>query len=259
MSVTDILVGRKRRPTTKAHKTAVKVYAVLFAVVLGIALLPIRNGPLRMALIGGIFALWAGALFLFWDRLTVRFLCLAITVGAGSLVLLPARAIDTDAVRTAYIRSMQSYQGTIYLWGGETHLGIDCSGLIREGLIEAETKEGIRTQNVVLLRKAASLWWNDASAKAMSEEYQGRTHKLTDSHSLNEADYAHLQPGDLAVTGGGQHILAYTGEKTWIEADPKAMKVVSVKAPSNDGWFVQQVTLLRWRILEPSEPSVEPR
>ena len=180
MSVTDVLVGRKRRPTTKAHKTAVKIYLSLFAVVLGIALLPIRNGPLRMALIGGIFALWAGALFLFWDRLTVRILCLALAVGAGCLVLLPLRAIDANSLRTEYVRSMESYHGTNYLWGGETHLGIDCSGLIREGLIDAEAKEGIRTQNVVLLRKAASLWWNDASAKAMSEEYQGRTHKLAD-------------------------------------------------------------------------------
>lgn len=259
MSVTDVLVGRKRRPTTKAHKTAVKVYAVVLAVVLGIALLPIRNGPLRMALISGIFALWAGALFLFWDRLTVRILCLALTVGAGSLVLLPARAIDANSLRTQYVRSLKSYQGTNYLWGGETRLGIDCSGLIRGGLIDAETKEGIRTQNVVLLRKAASLWWNDFSAKAISEEYQGRTRRLAESGNLNDVDYTRLQPGDLAVTGGGQHILAYTGDKIWIEADPKAMKVVSVKAPSDDGWFVQHVTLLRWRILEPTEPNAEPR
>jgi hypothetical protein len=93
----------------------------------------------------------------------------------------------------------------------------------------------------------------------MSKEYQGRTRKLGDFGSLNEVEYGQLQPGDLAVTGGGQHILAYTGDKTWIQADPRVMKVVSVQAPSDDGWFVQPVTLLRWWILEPTAPNVEPR
>jgi hypothetical protein len=259
MSVAATTGSRRRRPSTKAHKAAVKIYFVLCALVIGVALFPIRYTSLRMAMVGGIFALWAGALFLFWDRLFVRILCLLAAVAAGALVLLPTRSIDTDSLRSEYIRSLKSYEGTAYVWGGETKLGIDCSGLIRAGLIDAEIKEALRSQNFVLLRKAASLWWNDFSAKAMSDEYQGRTHKLGEFESINEIDYSLLQPGDLAVTGGTQHILAYTGDKTWIEADPKAMKVLSVKVPSEDGWFIQKAILLRWRILEPTPPTVEPR
>ena len=259
MSVTAAVEGRRRRPVTKAHKVAVKIYLVLFAVIVGVALFPIRYTSLRLALISGIFALWAGALFLFWDRLFVRVLCLIVAVAAGVLILLPTRTIDTDTLRTEYVKSLISYQGTAYVWGGETKLGIDCSGLIRAGLIDAEAKQALRAQNFVLLRKAASLWWNDFSALAMSEEYQGRTQKLGEAANLNEVDYAHLQTGDLAVTGGKQHVLAYTGDRTWIMADPKVMKVVSVTAPSNDGWFIQPVILLRWRILIPTAPSIEPR
>lgn len=259
MSIAAPVGGRRRRPATKAHKIAVKIYLILCALVVCVALFPIRSTSLRLALVSGIFALWAGALFLFWDRLLVRIMCLLVAAAAGILALLPTRSIDTDALRAEYLRSLKSYQGTIYVWGGETKLGIDCSGLIRAGLIDAEAREALRAQNFVLLRKAASLWWNDFSAKAISEEYQGRTRTLGHFASLNEVDYAQLQTGDLAVTGEKQHILAYTGDKTWIEADPKVMKVVSVTAPSNDGWFVQPVILLRWRILEPTDSSVEPR
>jgi hypothetical protein len=229
------------------------------AAVVGVALYPIRHTSLRMALVGGVFGLWAGALFLFWDRLLARLLCLLVAVAASVLLLLPTRSIDTDALRTEYVRALQSYQGTPYVWGGETKLGIDCSGLVRAGMIDAEAREAIRAQNFVLLRKAASLWWNDFSAEAMADEYQGRTRKVGEFASLNETDYRQLLPGDLAVTSGKQHVLAYIGDKTWIEADPQAMKVVSVKAPSQDGWFVQQVQVMRWRILEPTAPTVEPR
>ncbi len=250
---------RKRRPSTKAYKVAVRVYFALCALLLGIALLPVRNTSLRLALIGGIFTLWAGALFLFWNRLFVRIACLLLAVAGGVLVLLPTRSINTDALRAEYVRSLKSYEDTAYVWGGETRLGIDCSGLIRAGMMDAEIREGLRGPNFVLLRKAASLWWNDFSAKAMSEEYQGRTRRIGESGSLNEVDYTLLQPGDIGVTAGGQHVLAYTGDRTWIMADPKVMKVVSVKAPSDDGWFIQPVTLLRWQILEPTPPNVEPR
>lgn len=37
------------------------------------------------------------------------------------------------------------------------------------------------------------------------------------------------------------------------------LKVVSVGTPSQDGWFIQQVQVMRWQILEPTAPTVEPR
>ena len=250
---------RRRRPATRAHKIAISVYLVLFAVVAVVSLIPIRTGFLRLMLVSGIFSLWAGALFLFWDRIVVRVICFSLALAAGTLVFLPMRTIDQDALRSEYLRSLQGYNGTPYLWGGETHLGIDCSGLVRVGLIDAEFKEAIRTRNFILLRKSASLWWNDCSAQALGEEFQGRTRHILDTRSLNTADYSQIQPGDMAIIFNGTHILVYRGEKTWIAADPDVMKVVTTHVPDQQKSFITPARIMRWRIMEPTPASVEPR
>jgi hypothetical protein len=213
-------------------------------------LFPVRFQMLNLGLIVGFFLIWLGPLVLFWRVLPVRILCLLIAVAPTALLLLPDKKIDTAALRDEYARSLRSYDGTPYVWGGETRTGIDCSGLVRCGLMDAEFKEGIRTQNIALLRKGISLWWQDLSAKAMGEEYQGRTFKLREDQRLNDADYTPLLPGDIAVTDDGLHTLAYIGDKTWIEADPNAGKVITVTVPSDNAWFSRRVNLLRWRVLE---------
>ncbi|MFN2599036.1 MAG: NlpC/P60 family protein, partial [Pyrinomonadaceae bacterium] len=50
-------------------------------------------------------------------------------------------------MRRAYIASLESYEGTRYVWGGENSRGIDCSGLVRRGLINADFHEGVVTAN----------------------------------------------------------------------------------------------------------------
>jgi len=223
-----------------------------------VLLFPIRFGLLRAVLLAGIAAAWAGALWLFYNRRPLRLALLAAVAVLVAVLSLPGHTADAGALRRRYVTSLQSYLGTPYVWGGETRTGIDCSGLIRRGMIDAELTEGLRTANGTLIRGAAALWWDDCSARALGEEYHGRTALLRNVPSLNEADYDALLPGDVAVTGSGSHILAYIGDHTWIEADPQAWKVVTARVPTNDGWFIQEATLLRWSVLADS-PSTEPR
>jgi NlpC/P60 family len=44
------------------------------------------------------------------------------------------RQIGAETLRSTYLRSLYSYMGTTYVWGGENQLGIDCSGLVRDCL-----------------------------------------------------------------------------------------------------------------------------
>ena len=153
------------------------------------------------------------------------------------------------------MRALKSYEGTPYVWGGENRRGIDCSGLIRSAMIDANWQRGLKTCNPALLRQAFSLWWHDSSALAMKQEYRGQTRLLFTSRSLNETDYTRLQPGDIAVTQSGAHVLAYLGDRTWIEADPNALfgdRVIQVQVPTRNAWFRTPMSLMRWRQLQPS-------
>ncbi len=52
----------------------------------------------------------------------------------------------------------------------------------------------------------------------------------------------------MAVTEDGVHILAYLGDKVWIEADPIYKKVIKVSIPETDNpWFNTPVYILRWQ------------
>ena len=64
------------------------------------------------------------------------------------------------------------------------------------------------------------------------------------------ADPAQWRTGDLAVTADGVHVLAYLGDRTWIEADPTAHEVVEVTLPTSNAWFHVPVVFVRWRYLE---------
>lgn len=79
------------------------------------------------------------------------------------------------------------------------------------------------------------------------------TYFLADAPVINAMNYAKLQPGDLAVTTNGIHILAYLGDHAWIEADPTVGKVIEVKTPSDNVWFSTPVKFMRWRIPDPSQ------
>jgi hypothetical protein len=117
--------------------------------------------------------------------------------------------------------------------------------LVRQGLIWGQLKHGICTLNGRPVRDALSLWWNDCSAEAMRDGFSGITRECFRAATIGDADPAQLRPGDLAVTADGVHVLAYLGDRTWIEADPAAHKVVEVPLPTSNAWIHVPVVFVR--------------
>ena len=96
------------------------------------------------------------------------------------------------------------------------------------------------------------MWWWDSSAKAMSEGYRGLTSDTGVHGVLKDLEEARLEAGDLAVTQGGAHVIIYLGDGSWIQADPKPMKVViSGARHAESAWFDLEVRVQRWSMLEP--------
>lgn len=249
------------------------VLRTFWAVALGVfvicALYPVGTTLLRAAGVASFVLVWSGLLAFLWKRPCWRWLGPAITIVAVVFLLLPGRPASPEILREKYTNCLRRYDGVRYVWGGENALGIDCSGLVRRGLMEALFLEGIRTVNPGLVRDAISLWWNDTTARVLGEAVlmdfrppglralgekspASLTEAITETPQINILDHALLQPGDLAVTDSGIHILAYLGDRTWIEADPGLERVVTAKAPSTDNpWLSTPVKIVRWKILQP--------
>ncbi len=228
-------------------------WLLLFALLLAMHWYPIRFGTLRLVMVAGAALWWLGTIGLAWRYKTIQRIFLATSAALILFLILPSRPADPQKLRQEYVRALQSYDGTVYVWGGESRRGIDCSGLMRCALIDTNVKLGFTTLNPSLLREAFALWWHDSSAKAMKEEFRGKTRFLQISSNLNRLDHAAIEPGDMAVTSNGVHVLAYVGNQTWIEADPSKLqgnKVVQVKLPSHIAWFTTPVHLMRWRQLD---------
>lgn len=181
-----------------------------------------------------------------WWRVAVA----SIILLCVAFVSLPGRSIDVNGLRERYVDCVARYEGVRYCWGGESFLGIDCSGLVRRGMIDACLLEGISQFNPALVRHALFLWWNDCSAKALGNHYRGLTQKINRYEALNEISDAQLKKGDMAVTFDGAHVLVYSGNGRWVEADPIPRKVVEVKVPSDLCWFNVPVNIVRWKLLE---------
>jgi hypothetical protein len=215
-----------------------------------VALFPISTQTTRLAGIALAVVALAGWLALCWRVAFMRWTLLTLLCLLALTTFLPGRAANVGSLRSSYIRALQRYEGTPYVWGGESFKGIDCSGLIRRGMIDGSFLEGIRIFNPQLIRTAFFLWWHDCTAKDLGEEYLKTTRRFGKATALNAVSYPDLRSGDLAVTSDGVHILAYLGDDTWIEADPSVGKVIRVKIPSTNVWFSTPVNLVRWRILD---------
>ncbi len=176
-----------------------------------------------------------------WSVPKLKWTSLAVILIPLTFLLLPGRPTDSIRVRERYANSLRSFVGTRYVWGGENWLGIDCSSLVRRGVL---------TLNPRTVRTSLYLWWNDTSARALQERHLRMTDTIASARSLNGFDHAQLLPGDLAVTANGVHIMAYLGDERWIEADPAFGKVVILRKGEDDEWLQTDVELLRWRWLE---------
>ena len=132
------------------------------------------------------------------------------------------------------------------------------SGLVRKGLVWGQLWHGLRTLNGKPIRDAVALWWNDCSALALRDGHRGWTVELFRQASVGATDHARLRPGDLAVTAGGSHVMAYLGQRTWIEADPGAGQVIEVVLPTENPWFKTPVVFVRWKWLSVSQSPPRP-
>ncbi len=234
----------------KYRRALLKRWLFLWVIAAALVAYPINNLPIRIGLLLSVAGLWGGLLYFYWRVKTIRFGALAVAGVIFLFLILPGKERDASRLRETYVESLRKYEGTRYIWGGENRLGIDCSGLVRKGLIIANYKQGIWSLNPALVREGLSLWWHDCSARALGEGYRQRTHLLFSADSINQIDPAKMLPGDIAVTESGVHTLAYLGDRTWIEADPVAGRVLQVQTPSKSPWFNEPVKVMRWAQLD---------
>jgi hypothetical protein len=227
------------------------MWLALVVAFVGMAALPVSNRLTRLGSIVTLLAGWGLLTVICWRRLWSRASLLALSILCLAFLMLPPRThTDIEPLRHGFVVGLQRYDGVRYFWGGEGFTGIDCSGLVRRGLIDSLFLRGLRTFDGGLVRHALSLWWHDCSASDLGEEYNHLTVRVFDTPSINSMDHARLLPGDLAVTKGGEQVMAYLGDHLWIEADPLAHRVITVCAPSQkNAWFHGPMKIVRWSIL----------
>jgi hypothetical protein len=243
MTATDQLKALSlRRVLLGAWGVTLPVTAFLY-------LQPIGSRPIRGAIVALLSLLWAEGLALWWRRRAVRVLALGMAGCVGLVVAVPGREPEPTRLRADCVKALVAYEGTRYVWGGENRAGIDCSGLVRRGLIDALLYQGIKTANATLMRRSFVLRWYDCSARALLEGYGGQTQPTVAAPSIAKLDHRLLQPGDFAVTADGVHTLAFLGEALWIEADPSVGRVIKIRAMDDNGWLHTRVQVLRWRLL----------
>jgi hypothetical protein len=240
--------------TTLFRKSLLAVWRSLLLVFLFLLAFPIVEYGLTRALkLALLLMLWSGALWLWWRLKPVRIALLALAMVILTVFCLPARSPDPAGLRQDYRQMLRLCRGAHYAWGAESLYAIDCSGLARKGMVWGQAWHGLRRLDGAELRRAADLWWHDASALSLRDGYRGLTRRIGSASAINAAPAGLLLPGDLAVTANGVHVLIYLGEQTWIEADPEIQKVVEITIPSDNPWFNTPVVFVRWTFLEKDE------
>ena len=220
---------------------------------LGIWFYPVSNRMTRLVGIALVLAAWFGLSALAWRVRWMRVTLLAITGLVACFLIAPVPTrVDTKTLHQDYRSGLRHYEGVTYYWGGESFKGIDCSGLIRRGLIDSAFCRGFQSFSPGLVRYAIWLWWNDCTADDLGEGNLHMTLHVLDTPSINLLDHSRILPGDLAVTAGGGHIMAYLGSNIWIEADPGVGRVITVSVPcETNAWFCEPMRIMRWSLLQP--------
>lgn len=219
-----------------------------------IQLNPVNSTLMKVITIGLILGSWLGLLTLVWGNQWIRRGVFALSLLVVVVFLLPDRELDRSEIRADYLRRIQEFEGTRYYWGGESSHGIDCSGLTRRAYRDALLHYGVRKIDGGSLRLWLEQWWFDASARALGEGYRDYTVPLGVTGAIRSMDVSGLEPGDLAVTDGGAHILIYLGEDQWIQADPGLGKVAILHGKKDENnWFKIPVHTHRWQVFSNGE------
>jgi len=228
------------------------LWLVAFGLLMAVVLFPISYRITRAATVVLGLVTWLGLIALVWRKRWLSVPLLGFTLLVATFLVLPGRSTrQTEPLRAEYLAKLRRYKGVRYIWGGESFCGIDCSGLIRRGLIDALFSRGVSTADAALVRQAIGLWWHDCTASALGAGQEGLTVPVLETPKINALDHSQIRPGDLAVTTNGIHIMAYLGGQRWIEADPGIGSVVVVTAPSSDnGWFHGPMRIVRWTMLQ---------
>ncbi|HEY5093405.1 MAG TPA: NlpC/P60 family protein, partial [Acidimicrobiales bacterium] len=112
-----------------------------------------------------------------------------------------------DSKANIAIDEAMKYIGTWYVWGGASHSGVDCSGLI------------------MLAYDAAGIYF---------PHYSGAQYQDTERVPLVD-----IEPGDLLFYGydGDQHVAMYVGDGKMIEAEMTGTQVHIVPVRLGYGFF----------------------
>jgi cell wall-associated NlpC family hydrolase len=181
-----------------------------------------------------------------WRQKVWRTLLLLVMAFLSAFVLSPGRTrTDAGRLRQRFVHQLEAYDGVRYVYGGENHRGIDCSGLVRAAMVRALIDECISSFDPALLRAALTLWWRDTNAIQLGKGGKGLTLPIGDGLPMAMRAAKDLRPGDLAVTMSGSHVLACLDDHRWIEADPDVARVhiVDLNTSPIAG---QEVLLVAW-------------
>jgi hypothetical protein len=212
---------------------------------------PYVDFPVRVLTWSAVAVALIGSVIVFWNRPVLRWSLLGLYAAVALFLAWPShRAVDRSSLQSKYCAALKSYLGCRYVWGGQGYFGIDCSGLMQKGMMDALATRGMSSLDPALLRNSFSLYWQRTTAMVIGQGFSGRTVPVTTCSSLNALDYSLVQPGDMAVTALGDHVMAYLGNRTWIAADPEVGKVTTFTIPEpKNAYFFTPMRIVRWKIL----------
>jgi hypothetical protein len=245
---TPVLDARELAARSRKRWLRLWLWLVIFTAALWVY--PIANREIRLLFLAGMGLSVFGVAFLWRHKKVVIIPWAGAVLMVGALLALPSRPVRCEMLARDYCSSLSWFRGVHYVWGGEGLLGIDCSGLARQGMIWGQLRCGLRTLNGGPIRTSIWLWWHDLSARALGEGEESITRRLFNASEIAAIPIEKLRPGDLAVTADGVHVIAYLGSGTWIEADPNLHRVVEISGPADNPWFHVPVEIVRWTWLE---------
>ena len=113
------------------------------------------------------------------------------------------RDMEAGPCREAFVKAMENFLGVKYVWGGTSHSGVDCSGLIQTAMIESGCVK-------------------QAPPRTANDQYHASM-KLAGSGDMKKGDLVFLaHPGSKV-----HHVIGFVGEDQVIEA-PHTGAVVTI-------------------------------